>query len=118
MSDSIEVQLALAAERLRSLTFLYSSLDKRASDAEVVRADQARQIQQLLDMVRKAEDERSKRTIIGTYLDNFRQETWGGKVLLSVGPVALFVGVFMATTGSSLIDIAQAVSLLLHGSTQ
>lgn len=118
MSESIEVQLALATERLKALTFLYSSLDKKATDAEIMRNMQANQTQQLLDLVRKAEEERSKRTIIGTYLDNFRQETWGGKVLLSVGPVALFVGAFMAATGSSLIDITQALNLLLHGSSQ
>ena len=118
MGDSIEVQIALMTERQKTLTFLYSSLDKKATDAEIMRNMQANQIQQLLDLVRKAEDERSKHTIIGTYLDNFRQETWAGKVLLSVGPVALFVGVFMAATGSSLIDITQALNLLLHGSTQ
>ena len=118
MADSIEVQLALATERLKALAFLYSSLDKRASEAEVVRADQARQIQQLLDLVRRQEDERAKRTIISVYLASFSQETWGGKALLSVGPIAVFVGVFMAATGTSLIDIAKAISLLLHGSTQ
>jgi hypothetical protein len=118
VADSVEVQLALATERLKALTFLYSSLDKRASDAEVVRADQARQIQQLLDLARKREEEKARQTILTMYFDSFKQETWGGKVLLSVGPIAVFVGVFMAATGTSLIDIAKAISLLLHGSTQ
>lgn len=117
MPDSIEVQLALMTERFKALTFLYSSLDRRASDAEGIRATQAGQIQQLLDLARKREEEKARQTILTMYFDSFKQEVWAGKVLLSVGPIAIFVGGFMATTHTSLIDIAMAISILVHGPT-
>jgi hypothetical protein len=97
---------------------LFPTLLLKLQEAEAARTAQAQQVEALLALVKKGEEERSKRTVVTMYLDSFRQEGLPGKALLSVGPIALVVAIFMGATGTSLIDLTQAISAIVaawHG---